>query len=69
MNEIDGLLNARELMAKLKIGVWYYYAHRPQLERLFQVARPLGQKKYSARLVEQYLAGESASRFGKGARG
>ncbi len=63
MSEPD-LLTATELMARvgLKRSQFHLYRRRG-LYRHLEVARPVGQRKYSRVLVEKFLAGEPVTRL------
>ena len=59
------LLNASELQQRLCISeAKFRQVKRDGHLRMFEVSRPLGQRRYSRVLVERYLAGESASVLG-----
>ena len=62
----QGLLNGVGLCERLGISTSLYRSQKA-LGRLkcFEVARPLGTFKYSAQLVEDYLAGRPVSQFGR----
>ena len=61
-----GLLNARQLCQRLNISERTYYTYKP-LGRFkpFEVKRPLGRYRYSAQLVDEFLAGRPVSQFGQ----
>lgn len=62
------LLNAKEVAAKLGRGEAWFHKHRPTLAPLFQIPRPIGQKRYSSVLVDRYVSGQSPTKFGRGSR-
>ena len=60
------LLNGTELMDRLGISQSTYdRARRRGQLKMFEVRRPFGQRKYSRKLLEDYLNGESPTRLGR----
>lgn len=60
----------RELMHRL--GISRPHFHRLQKRGVFrhlQVKQPVGMMRYSRTLCEQFFAGQSTVRFGRGSRG
>lgn len=59
------LLNGTELAQKLGYSETQFLKFKREGKfRMFEVKRPLGQRRYSRALVEQYLAGESTVAIG-----
>ena len=67
MNVEREVLNTKELLERLGISYRTFYRHRRQLQHL-EVKRPIGQRRYSRVLVEQFVAGESTVQFGRSRR-
>lgn len=64
-SRMPALLNGGELQAVLGVSARTFYRLKKQGRmKMFEVARPLGQRRYSSVLVRRYLNGESMSQFG-----
>jgi hypothetical protein len=62
----ETLLNARQLAARLGISEATYYARkRLGAFKDLEVKRPVGRYRYSAALVDAYLAGQPVSHYGR----
>ena len=63
------LWNAKMLIARLSISRATYnrWKDKGRLRR-FEVAQPIGQRRYSSAKVEEFLKGKSIVRIGRGAR-
>lgn len=64
----DAPLGPKEVMAALGISrTWFFKLQKAGRLKPFELRHAvLRRRRYSARLVKQYLAGESIVRFGKG---
>lgn len=59
------LLNDTELRKALGISERTFYRLKKRgAFRMFEVARPMGQRRYAATLVDRFTAGESATILG-----
>jgi hypothetical protein len=66
---VTGLLNAKQLRERLGLPASTFFLRKKQgALRKFEVRQPMGRYRYSAELVELYLAGRSTVRIGAGAR-
>jgi hypothetical protein len=67
MSDMDSpLLNNRELAKRLGLSEPTFYTRKKRGEfKCFEVKRPLGTFRYSAVLVDAFLAGESVSQYGR----
>ncbi|HEX2594735.1 MAG TPA: helix-turn-helix domain-containing protein [Rhizomicrobium sp.] len=61
----DALMNAADVVRMLGISRATWQRHLREYARLFEVARPIGQRRYSRARVEQYVSAETMARFGK----
>jgi hypothetical protein len=62
---IPALLNDTELREVLSIGsAKFYELKRAGKFQMFEVSRPLGQRRYSGTKVKQYIDGESMAVMG-----
>lgn len=67
---VDAPLGPKEVMAMLGISrTWFFKLQKAGRLKPFELSRPvLPRRRYSARLLRQYLEGGSITRFGRGSR-
>lgn len=64
--ERGGLLDGVGLAKRLGIHIATYHRHRVKGEfKRFEVRVPVGRYRYSAHLVDEYLAGKTVSHYGR----